>query len=371
MIRAVLFALLAFAAPALAQDGNDVFRLGDDIYVAGGTLSLDTEGTDDVFAAGENIDLRAPITGSAYLAGRRVATHAEVAGMLFASGADVAASAPVGGDAMLMGYDVSVAAAVGGDLRAAARHLKLDAPVGGTALLAADTVEIDAAIAGDVAITANVVEFGPGASIGGRLKLSTGEDEPVVPESVIPPDRIERHALTEDLQILPEHGPRDWMAIATGAAIGALILTILVTLLSLIAPAGVERLSRIAADRPWRTFGMGFLALAVLVGSAILLALTILGLLAAPVVLLAAFGFAFLGYLIGVWMVGRGIWGWIGLLEPDTLGERFLTALIGAVIVGLAALVPFLAWFAVPVLTLLGLGALIVAWLHPGFGHPE
>ena len=92
MIRAVLFALLAFAAPALAQDGNDVFRLGDDIYVAGGTLCLDTEGTDDIFAAGENIDLRAPITGSAYLAGRRVATHAEVAGMLFASGAIVARS---------------------------------------------------------------------------------------------------------------------------------------------------------------------------------------------------------------------------------------------------------------------------------------
>jgi hypothetical protein len=148
-------------------------------------------------------------------------------------------------------------------------------------------------------------------------------------------------------------------------------VTILVTLVSLIAPTGVERLALIAAARPWRTFGMGFLTLAVLVGSAILLALTILGLLAAPVVLLAAFALAFIGYLIGVWMVGRTAWGWVGLLEPDSFGERLLTALIGAVIVGLVALVPFVGWIAIPALTLLGLGALIVAWLHPGFGRPD
>jgi len=118
MIRAILVGLLAFGAPALAGDGDEVFRLGNDLYVAGETLSLEAEGTDDVFAAGEKVDLRAPITGSAWLAGRRVASEAAVAGMLLAAGADVSPSPPVGGAAMLMGYDLSVQAEIGGDLRA-------------------------------------------------------------------------------------------------------------------------------------------------------------------------------------------------------------------------------------------------------------
>lgn len=371
MIRAILVGLLAFGAPALAGDGDEVFRLGNDLYVAGETLSLEAEGTDDVFAAGEKVDLRAPITGSAWLAGRRVASEAAVAGMLLAAGADVTASAPVGGDAMLMGYDVSVQAEIGGDLRAAARHITVAAPVAGTALLAGDTVEINGAIAGDVAILADEIHFGPAARIDGRLKIFSDDDEQVVPETVAPRDRIERHALPGEMSDMRGDSRPDWLEIALALTIGALIVTVLVTLMSLIAPAGVERLALIAAARPWRTFGMGFLTLAVLVGSAILLALTILGLLAAPFVILAAIALAFLGYLIGVWMVGRAAWGWVGMLEPDSFGERLLTALIGAVIVGLVALVPFLGWIALVALTLLGLGALIVAWLRPGFGQPE
>jgi hypothetical protein len=75
----------------------------------------------------------------------------------------------------------------------------------------------------------------------------------------------------------------------------------------------------------------------------------------------------FVGWLVGVYLLGRGIWVWTGQLSPDTVGERALVALIGAVVVSLIALVPFLGWLLLMLLTVAGLGAVSVALFRPEF----
>jgi hypothetical protein len=95
--------------------------------------------------------------------------------------------------------------------------------------------------------------------------------------------------------------------------------------------------------------------------------MTLVGIVVAPVLLLLAVLVSVIGYIIAVYLIGRAIWGWIGHLEPDTFPERFLTALIGAVVVGAIALVPVFGWFALMVLMLTGIGALTVSWLQPHF----
>ena len=95
--------------------------------------------------------------------------------------------------------------------------------------------------------------------------------------------------------------------------------------------------------------------------------MTLVGLLAAPAVLLLAFAMCLLGYLIGVYLLGRGLWGWFGQLPPDSFGERALVALIGAVLAALLALVPLLGWLALLLLALVGLGALSTGVLRPEF----
>ena len=85
-----------------------------------------------------------------------------------------------------------------------------------------------------------------------------------------------------------------------------------------------------ARARPRRTFGIGFLTLATLIGAAVLITLTIIGILAAPFLILAAVLLAMLGYLIGVYLVGLAIWERLGQLPPDGFPERALAVLIGA-----------------------------------------
>ncbi len=368
MIRTLLAGLLCLATPALAEDASQGFRFGNDVFASGAAVTVEAPGTDDVFAAGERVDLSVPITGSAHLAGRRIVSDGAVAGDLYAFGADVTVSAPVAGDATLAGYDVEIGGAVGGDVRAAGRHLRIAAPVAGSALLSGASVVIDAAIEGDATIAADALRFGPEGRVGGKLVLrGRRAATETVPAAAVPADRVEREApAAAPGQPARPHRP-GWLALGVAFVVGTLVLAVLAALTVLIAPAGVERLGALAAARPFRTFWIGFLALAVLVGATVLAVLSIIGILAAPAILLAAALLMFIGYLVGVCFVGRAVWGWAGQLPPDGFLERVLTALIGAVAVSLVALVPFVGWILQPILALTGLGALTVALIRPEF----
>jgi hypothetical protein len=112
--------------------------------------------------------------------------------------------------------------------------------------------------------------------------------------------------------------------------------------------------------RPFRTLGIGFLTLSALIGAAVVLALTIVGILVAPVLILAAVLIGLAGYVVTVYIFGSTVWEAIGRGEPDTLGERAIAALIGALLASVIVLVPFLGWLFMLAAVLLGMGAL--AW---------
>lgn len=367
MIRATLLALVTLAATAATAQDDDTesFRLGDDVYTAGATVEVTGDAIANVFAAGERVDLAAAVAGSAHLAGRRVTTEAPVDGNLYAAGADVTVSAPVSGDATIAGYDVNVGAAIGGNLRAMAANVRVEAPVAGTALIAGQIVTLAAIVTGDTVIGAETIDFGDAARIDGRLILYGEEGEmPDVPERVVPPDRIERRAVGDDISLMDMRRPGP-TALVGGFLGGILVVALLTSLVAAIAPQRLERLRDLVRARPLRSFWIGFLALSALLGASVLLVLTLIGIFVAPAVIVAAVVLGFIGYLVAVYLVGRAFWDWIGQLPPDTLTERAIAALIGATAVALVALIPFLGWLVLMILTLVGLGGLTIAVFRP------
>ncbi len=362
-LAALALAALA-AASAGAQERPDALDFAGDAFRAGGTVIFDAEGANDVFLAGERVELAAPIGGAAHLAGRRVAVRGAVAGALYAAGQDVSVAAPVGGAASLTGYDVAVAAPVEGNLRAAGAQVTVRAPVGGAALLTGRTVALDAPVAGDAMISAAALTFGEAAKVGGTLTLfERPGEETAVPAGVAPPERIERRA-AEEAPGAPM-GPRAWLSIAAGLVLGAVVVAALGAVAASVAPEGMSRLGAIVHDGPFRAFGAGFIAQSALVGAAILIAATVIGLFIAPFVVLAALllgviGYVVAVYLLGVWAVTRA-----GALEPDTFPEILLAAGVGALIAGLLALIPLLGWLVILALTLTGVGAMAIAAFRP------
>lgn len=359
--------LLGLATGVRAQDGPAVFDIGGDAFRAGSTVLFEAEGVDDLFMVGETVRARSAIAGSAHVAGRVVTLSGDVGGDLYAAGMEVEVTGAVAGDATVTGYDVSIGS-VGGDLRLSGSDLSVEGPVDGYAIIAGDEVEIDASIAGDVTLAARRVAFDDGARIGGTLTVY--EDSPgtlEVPESVVPADRVLRREIEEwdgAEASLPRPSAGRWVA---KFLMGVIVVAVLAAGVAALLPEQLAGMRRRVLARPFGTLWMGFLGLSVLVGAAILLAVTLVGIVLSPAALLAAAALWLAGYVIGAYALGVGLVMAFGRAEPADVGDKAVAAGIGALVAGVLALIPFLGWLFAMALTLAGAGAIIVAWADPRF----
>ena len=369
LIRAATL-LLALAAPAaLAQDGDDVARdFGGDRFLAGGASVSSTGVEGDLFAAGERVGVSGEVGGAAHLAGRRVSLSAPVGDRLYAAGMDVIVSAPVAGPAALAGYDIAIAAPIGGNVRAFARHVAVTAEIDGSLLAAGDEVEIAAAIAGDADITASEIAFGPGAAIGGDLVLrGVSEERAAIPDGVVagevryvplPDDWRGSGDGVERMVELPGLG-EILLAALTAFVVGVLIVAALALVAASLAPLKVEDAVERSFENPAGTFWAGCITLALLLGAALVLALTGIGAVTLPLFVLAAVLLCAAGYVLGAYALGARILKGPAGTAPGTFGPRLAAALLGALIAALVALVPFIGWLAVLAVVLFGIGTIL------------
>lgn len=272
----------------------------------------------------------------------------------------------------MVGYQVWFGGAIGGDLRATGTKVTLDAPVAGYAMIAAETVTLNSAVAGDVSIAADDIVFGPDARISGTLMLYEDEADPRdVPAYVISADRIERHAV-EEWEALAEgkYAPFSFRQAASNFIYGVITIAVIAGIFAAIAPRHLTNMRVQLLDAPFRTFWFGFLGLSVLIGSSVVLALTLVGLVVAPLAIFLAVLGAFLGYVVGSYALGVGLLMAAGRNPPTDLVERVVAAFIGALIVGLIGLIPVLGWIFVFALTLAGAGAITMRMFRPTFFAP-
>lgn len=362
-----LFFVLCFSLLAVLARAEEVetFRIGQDAFVAGSIAVHSGEGADDLFMAGETVRVEAPISGSAHLAGRRIEINQSIGSDLYAAGMDLVLSGALTGDATLTGYSIDIRDRVGGDLRASGANLTIAGPVAGTALLAGDIIRIETVIAGDVQLSARQVEFGPEARIEGTLTLlSDAPEEIEIPAHVLPEERIMRREVEGWSRNVP---PISWWQVLWRVLTGVVVTAALVALIAAVLPGPLAEMRRRLLAAPLRSLWFGFLGLSTVTGAAILLAMTLIGMLLSPAVLLLAVLLAVAGYVIAVYAFGVGLLMAVGRAEPDSLADRALAGALGAVVAGLIGLVPFLGWLFVFALGLAGAGGLIMRLFRPAF----
>ena len=373
-MRVLMIALLALCAalPARAETPAG-FSLGGDVYVAGGQVTHAADGAASIFMAGETVRQSAGIAGSAHLAARRVIVAGPVDGSVYAAGMDVALRDVVAGDATLAAYTATIEAAVGGALRVAASRVDVTAPIGASALIRADRLRLDAPIEGDAAIATDRIEFGDAARVAGTLRLYSNDHDAIeLPESVIAADRVERLPRAEwDGIDRPELVRLSWWHLLGGFLGGVVVVALLAALVAAVAPKTLAGMRRRVLARPFATLGYGFLTLSALIGAAVMLALTLVGLFVSPAAIALAALTGFAGYVVGAYSFGAGLLIAVGRGEPTSLGQRAAAAFAGALVAGLIALIPILGWLFVLALSLAGAGALVHAMLRPAFFAAE
>ncbi|PSK80840.1 hypothetical protein CLV79_11927 [Limimaricola soesokkakensis] len=351
------------AVPGWAQSDAVSFGIGEDFFLAGRSVSHVDAGTDDLFMAGERVAGKADVAGSAHLAGREVTMEGTVGGDAYAAGEEVSLQGDVFGDVTIAGRAVSVAN-VGGDLRAAASELRLSGDIGGYAMVAAEAVAFDAAVAGDVRLAAQRVDWGQAATIAGRLLVYEAESGALeIPERVLPVDRIERREIEE------WDGPRQpsWRWALAGFFLGVVVVAALAALVAALVPERLAEMRRQILARPFRSLWFGFLAQSTVIGAGVVFAMTIVGLLLTPAMVVLALVAGLAGYIVAAYAFGVGLLLAFGRHEPDTIGDRALAAGVGATAAGLVGLIPFLGWLFVLALVLSGIGAITARVLRPEF----
>lgn len=358
--------LAAMAAPTAADPVTET--VGGDVYRSGSGSGEIPAAARDVFVAGASVAMRGEAAGDGHAAGFDVEVELN-ARNVYAMGAAVSVRSRVAEDLTAMGASVrtSPGSSVGGNARLLGAWITVDGPIAGALLAAGGEITLDAAVGGDVRIAGSSIDFGPDARVGGVLTYSAPE-RITIPASVAPPDRIVFTPL--DMETLEEMR-EDWDA-PSGPTAGALVAGFALTLAFLIvvaamllafAPREMEARRQAALGRPGMTLLLGVLGLSLLVGLGPVAAMTLVGVLFAPIVALLVIVVWILGYVIGAYVVGMRFWTGFGGEEPRTLGRLLIVA--GAVtVVSILNFIPVLGWLCNFAVVLFGVGAVTAGALE-------
>ncbi|MEC7762501.1 MAG: polymer-forming cytoskeletal protein [Pseudomonadota bacterium] len=366
----ILFAAIALATPALAQDGGR-FSLGGDAYQAG--RSVDVGGTveGDLFAAGNRVEVDGDVSGSVHAAGRVIALDGAVGTNVYAAGMTVEIDGPVAGNVTAMGNSVSIDEDIAGNLRAMGGDVTLDATVSGSAILGGETIVVDGVIAGDLSIAGASVDWGDDARVGGRIfYYAEDADDVNVPESVASADRVEFRSMEgweDDVEAATEQASPGFWAKLTGLFGGVILTTLIATLVAALAPSFTLTLRERALASPLRSLWIGALGLSTAIGATVVLAMTGIGIFVAPLAIAAAVALGFAGYVTGAYLLGVWAVDAVGQGLPDSTLDRAIAAFVGAALMALVVLIPFIGWLAVFAVLLIGVGGLVIRLFGPRF----
>lgn len=363
IVFAIMLGFTLFAASGRTQQSS--FEFSNDKFMAGNDIVQIEEGVDDLFMAGATITNQKDITGSAHMVGRKVVSSGTIGGDAYLSGVDVTINGKISGDTTIAAMNIKVGE-VNGDVRATGQNITLSEPVSGYALLAAETIQIDSIVTGDVSMAGEDVNFGEQARIDGKLVLYEEEKgEVIVPANVIAEDRIERREMADWSEDMAEQETK-----GLGGKIFNFIkrLIFIIVVASVIAAIRPHKLTTLKSDvlaHPLRNILFGFLTISLCLGAIILWMFTGLSFLLVLVVVFSLVVAVFIGYVLGAYAVGAKTLQWAGRPASDGIGGHALTALIGALVVSIIALTPYLGWLFVFALLLAGLGSMAVRLFKP------
>jgi len=343
------------STPAWAQQGPAA-SLEPDTFVSGSDVRLEAEVGGDAVLVGGSVVVVATVDGDGVAGGRDVELRGPFGSNVYAAGRSVRLDGIVAGNARLLGGSVTLGpeTAVAGGVSIAAGSAEIDGYIGRYLQVAAGSTRVSGRVTGDLDVSGGELFIAPSADIDGRVLFRGPE-----PASVAPGARVGGEVL--HLPSAPPPGPGqqllEGVLFASAAALG----------LSALGAASATlwpRFSRGVIGIAMKRSGAALLAglAATLVGplAIALLSFTIVGL---PLALFMACGYA-LSYPLGCIVAAAGIGERLGERTRAARGggaaPRALTLVAALFAFGVLAMLPVIGPLSIAVLTLIGVGALVL-----------
>ncbi len=370
VIIAIAFVLLVMfvttrVASQISEKSGEIVNVqgsfSDMSFFSGDEVNLKVNSTDDVFAAGGAVSANDSSADHLILAGGEItATDVDVRDIFAAGGKITLASGEIADDVIAAGGDIVVRPTfqIGGSAVFTGGDVKIEAPVAADLRAAAGKVYLNSTVAGNARLMGDFVEIGPKSRIGGDLLYRT-ENLKIAPGAVITGKKIilpdEEYA---ELERWGKGGAALFAVFSIALLLGFAVLVIIVTVT---VPSLMNAASTMIRSKPLRTMGIGLLITIAIPIAVIVLFATVIGvplalLIGAIFFAVAPVAIAATSYFLG--MSGREI---ITKKtdQPPTMIERLLWPALGAILILLLGMIPYVGLLVWLLALIVGVGAVI------------
>ncbi|TMC25397.1 MAG: hypothetical protein E6I84_08265 [Chloroflexi bacterium] len=344
-------------AADLRQGANVTVGAGqtvsDDIYAAGGTITVAGTINGSLIAAGATITVSGNVSRDLIIAGGTINVTGKVGGSIRAAGGNLTLNGPVEQDVVITGGMIAIGsgATIGRDLVLAGGTTTVAAPVTRRVMMASGSLTLMNRVGGDVRGNVDHLKL-DGAQIGGNLDYTSNNQVEIVNGARIA-GTTTRHTPPDRGASGPTNSFIGWLRALIGiVALGLLLILLL--------PRFSSRSIDVLRAEPWLSLGVGAAILVITPIVAVIVFIVglliggwWLGLLLIPLWILAlAVGYVVSGFLLGRLVFAQLGWG----RYHDAL------ALIGGLfILAVITVIPILGWLVGLAALVFGTGALALA----------
>ena len=326
--------------------------IDDDLYVAGGTVSIAGRVRGDLVVAGGTVIARGEVDGDVLGAGGSIDVLGPVKATIRLVGGNLTVGNTVGGDVVVVGGNVEILpeARIGRDVAVAAGMVTVSGAVERNVHVAGGRVEIAGTVGGNVLIRGGEIVIAPTAVVRGNLTYSSE-----VPVQMAPGARVVGTVTQQPYPVrpIPSRRALTGFRIAFGVADFFWMLVISLVMVAVV-PRGVQAPADALRRRPLASLGWGLLLLIGIPALAVGLFVIVVGIPVSSLLLVTHLLALFVSHAAAGLAIGRAL----------GLGSRspYAHVAIGVAVIAIATNLPYIGIFLRLVAIALGMGAAALAF---------
>ena len=363
--------LMLFVSPASAA----ILQAGEEV-----SLRATEPIIEDVYAAGGIVSLSGDVDGDVLSAGGVVYMNADTTGDVFVGGGNVEVAGNVGGDARVVGGQIEIGGIVEEDLVVVGGFVRIrpDAELRGDVHIAGGVVLFDGTAKGKVAISGGEVMLG--GSFEGSLFVQAEEVDiqngavlaqgafvkAKKPANVAEGARITGDIVFEQWQAPAKNRTKKDFGPAFAGLLGGILIIGLLTMLvaGLIAvklfPKQLDGRVRDTDKAFWSSVGRGFATSVVVPVGILILMITVLGSFIGAVVGAGFLVMILFAKIVSFFILGSVVWTHVFRQKSESANWKML--LIGLVATGILTFIPILGWIVLWIFYFAALGSIALAF---------
>lgn len=329
----------------------------NDLYISGGTVSVNKKVDGDVIAIGGMVRIDGEVTGDVIAAGGMVIINGDVGDDVRVGGVNVTINGRVDGDVIAGGGNLVVGkeSIIGGSLIVNTGNAHLSGDVEKSLLGSTANLVLEGRVGQDVKVETESLALTSSAKIVGDLNYKSRREaniasgaqvlgKTVRTKPKLPPIKPSRVTL---LDVLTGR--------LTAFFVGLVSLIIVTLIVVVLIPKKSQEIAETVQKTPWVSLGLGLILLLVVPLASVIIGMTLIGL---PLAFILMAFFAVGVYLSKVFvgiLVGQQI---IKVVGQSGRAPLLWSALLGVVLIAIVAALPLVGFLTRLMCTVFGLGAI-------------